>query len=690
MKLVVTGAGGFLGREFAAAATAAGHEVVALIRPTSDESRLVADCVIRRDIFEVAADDLPEGLDAVVHFATGTSGSVETMVSVAVEGTKRMLELARAAGVPRFVHISSMSVHSGPVRADARGYVLEQRPDLRGAYALAKTRAEEVFADLGRDSVLETIVVRPGLVFGRDMVDVLAGTAVRLPLGVAVGIGRAEQRVPWIDLDDLNELLLGILDSPREDGPRAYEALSEPVPAKRELVEIVALHTGLPRRTLWLPLVVPAAAALAVDALLRRDGTFRTLYAVRRAWRFDPAALDSAQAWRRAGRTPATTLRDSVRRAVTIDPVLDGPLDDEVRARAASILRATAHRRRAGADPRVVLLGAGRIVEEMHAPAIESLGRIEVAAVADPQASLASSVAARLGAPAYSSLAAVPDELVAGATVVVATPGPSHVDLAEQAVDRGASVLIEKPAALSLSEFERLAALETPTTPISVVHNYRLRPAVLRLWEFLLRHDVGPLVRARLRFASPPVKLERARWMRDERRNRVLLYDLGIHFVDVLVQVSGELTSVDEGSLRVSSDGLRTISFAAAAATDTCGDIFVDFDFAGTAPGVRIALEFARAACAVDFFPDGFRVFGPKPNPLDDVGAGLVRIADALRQRARRDRTVLRAIPHRQIYEEHLRRCATGAPSSFGIAGVAGTMRSLELIAERLYRGVAQ
>lgn len=687
MKLLVTGAGGFLGREFAAAASAAGHEVVALVRPTSDESRLVADAIVRRDLFELAADDLPDGLSAVVHFATGTSGSVEAMVAVAVEGTKRVLELARAAGVPRFIHISSMSVHAGPVRADAQGYIIERRPELRGAYALAKARAEAIFAEPARDGSPETIVVRPGLVFGRDMVDVLAGTAARLPLGLAVGLGRADQRVPWIDVDDLNELLLGIVESPPEDEARIYEALSQPVPTKRELVEVVALHTGLPRRTLWLPLVVPSAAATAVDLLLRRDRSFRTLYAVRRAWRFDPAALDSTPAWSRADRAPSATLRESVRRAVTIDPSLDGQLDVEARGRAASILRAATHRALPGGDHRIVLLGAGRIVDEMHVPALETLDGVEVAAVVDPQASLAAAVAARLGSAAYGSLAAVPDELVSGSTVVVATPGPSHVELAEEAVARGASVLLEKPAALSLPEFERLAALETPATPISVVHNYRLRPAVLRLWEFLLRHDVGPLVRARVRFASPPVKLERARWMRDERHNRVLLYDLGIHFVDVLVQVSGELTAVDQGRLRLSSDGLQTIAFAASAKGESCEDIFVDLDVAGTSPGVSVSFEFARSACSVVFFPDGFRVFGPKPNPLDDVGAGLVRIAGALRQRARRDRAVLRAIPHRQIYAEHLRRSAAGDPSSFALDGIAATMRSLELLSDRIYQG---
>ena len=686
MKLFVTGAGGFLGREFTAAAAAVGHEVAALVRRASEDVARLADAVIERDILELEPADIPPDLDAVVHFATGTDGDADAMAYVAVEGTKWMIELARAVSVPRFVHVSSMSVHRGPVAADDEspgGYALEPHPELRGAYALSKVRAEAAVAAAADDS-MEIVVCRPGLVFGRDMVDALAGTAVRLPLGLAVGLGRPEQGVPWIDVDDLNTALLGILASPPRAGIGAYELLSEPVPAKRELVEIVRRCTGLPRRTFWLPAAVPLVAAAARDALWR-DGTWRTVYAVRRAWRFDPAALDVGTAWERAERIPQASAHESVRRALTIEPELEGSLDEAVVRRAGALLAVARASSPVGGPRRVVLVGAGRIIQEMHVPALETLDGVSVAAVVDPQSAAASAVGQRLGAPTFARLADVPDEVTAGAVVVVATPGSTHAAIAEDAVARGATVLLEKPAALQLADFERLCELESAVAPITVVHNYRLRPAVLRLWMFLLEHDVGPLVRARLRVASPPLKLERARWMRDERRNRALLYEIAVHFVDLLVQVGGGLSRVDDGRLRVTSDGLRTIAFSANASSETCDDVFVDLDLAGTAPGVRLYLEFARSACALDFFPDGFRILPSRPNPLDDAGAALARIGGALRQRARSDRAAMRAVPHRLIYEEHFRRCADGGNSPFGLAGVTDTMRSLQLLGQALY-----
>jgi nucleoside-diphosphate-sugar epimerase/predicted dehydrogenase len=687
LKLLVTGAGGFLGREFVTAAAADGNDVVALVRRPSDGLERDAVAVIRRDVLSLDPDDLSDDLDAVVHFATGTNGDRDAIVHVAVEGTRRVFALAREASVPRFVHVSSMSVHQGPVEKDARapgGYALEPRPESRGAYALSKVRAEQVLLDERDRGETELVICRPGLVYGRGMLDPLAGTAARLPLGLAVGLGRAAQHVPWIDVDDLNAALLGIVASPARAGEvSVYELLSSPIPTKRELIGAVQTCSGRPRRTIWLPTLVPMAAAAGRDAL-RRDLSLRTAYAVRRAWNFDPAVIDAGPAWQRAGRKPGATLQESVRRSLTIDEAFDRPLDDEVRRRARALLD-VATRPDANRPARVVLVGAGRIADEMHVPALRSMTNVTVVGVVDPVEAAASAVANKLAAATFSRIEDLPDELLAGSTVTIATPGESHVDVAGEVVARGASVLVEKPAALSLAGFERLSALETSTTPVTAIHNYRLRPAAVQLWRFLVEHDVGPLMRARLRFASPPLKLERARWMRDEIRNRVLLYEIAVHFIDLLVQVSGELISLEHAFARRSSDGLQTISFSAAGSARACDDVSIDLDLTGVAPGVYLFLEFARSACQLDFFPDGFRILSDRPNPLDLAASSMTRASGALRQRLRRDRATRRARPHRLIYEEHLRRCVGADASPFGLGGIAETMRSLDLLDRVLY-----
>jgi len=134
MKIAVTGATGFLGRYIAARLAGAGHRLVCWRRPTSDvghfPSPITADSLtwIEGTLNdERAGRELVEGVDAVVHSALdhpsggfrGAEGNLLEFVERNVMGSLRLMEQARAAGVGRFVFISSCAVHD---------VILEDRP----------------------------------------------------------------------------------------------------------------------------------------------------------------------------------------------------------------------------------------------------------------------------------------------------------------------------------------------------------------------------------------------------------------------------------------------------------------------------------------------------------------------------------------------------------------------------------
>ncbi|GAB2612269.1 NAD-dependent epimerase/dehydratase family protein [Pseudactinotalea suaedae] len=165
MKVLVTGASGFLGRAVAARIAQAGHEVTTLQRRPSgvlgvrDVGGSVTDAAV------VAR--ATQGQDAVVHLAAKVSlaGEAAEFARVNVEGTRRLLEAARAAGVQRFVQVSSPSVAHlgrslvgvGAEPADPEG--------ARGHYARTKAAAE--LLALSYDSPeLAVLAVRPHLVWG--------------------------------------------------------------------------------------------------------------------------------------------------------------------------------------------------------------------------------------------------------------------------------------------------------------------------------------------------------------------------------------------------------------------------------------------------------------------------------------------------------------------------------------------
>jgi len=107
--------------------------------------------------------------------------------------------------------------------------------------------------------------------------------------------------------------------------------------------------------------------------------------------------------------------------------------------------------------PRFAVIGVGANVFNMHAPALQSSGQIEIAAVCDVNLAAAQRQAERFGCPYFSDhrvmLAAVrPD------AAVVLAPHPFHAAIAIDCLEAGAHVLVEKPIAVQVAEADRMIA----------------------------------------------------------------------------------------------------------------------------------------------------------------------------------------------------------------------------------------
>lgn len=186
MRVLVTGASGFLGQAVAHAVLAAGHEARTFQRrpagvPAAED---VLGSITERDDVERAVT----GVDAIVHLAAKVSlaGDPADFVRVNVEGTRSLLAAARRHGVRRLVQVSSPSVaHAGTsiVGDDA---LVADPAHARGDYARTKARAE--LLALGADSPgLRVVAVRPHLVWGPGDTQLVAriverARAGRLPL----------------------------------------------------------------------------------------------------------------------------------------------------------------------------------------------------------------------------------------------------------------------------------------------------------------------------------------------------------------------------------------------------------------------------------------------------------------------------------------------------------------------------
>lgn len=146
-----------------------------------------------------------------------------------------------------------------------------------------------------------------------------------------------------------------------------------------------------------------------------------------------------------------------------------------------------------GEQIRVALLGCGAVARDQHAPAVARHPRARLAAVCDVDPERARALASRFGAKAFRDPAAL---LAAGGAdaVFVLTRPDSHAALAEQALQAGAHVLVEKPFVTTTAEADRLLEVAGRVgRRLSVVHNYLFHPAVEELTGRIRAGEIGEI-----------------------------------------------------------------------------------------------------------------------------------------------------------------------------------------------------
>lgn len=182
MKVLVTGAGGFLGRRIVDSLLLQGVRHVRVHVRQAPPSGMIEDLRSRFPdaLIEVAQTNLlsrgalgplVQGVDCVIHAAAGMKGAAADMFSNTVLTSRNLLEAACEHQIARIVLISSFSVYEaaklkkGELLADD-STPIEAVGVERGAYGYAKTRQEHLFNEFQRTHGFESIILRPGVIYG--------------------------------------------------------------------------------------------------------------------------------------------------------------------------------------------------------------------------------------------------------------------------------------------------------------------------------------------------------------------------------------------------------------------------------------------------------------------------------------------------------------------------------------------
>lgn len=255
MRVLVTGASGFVGGALARHLAAdPSFKVVAPMRRRAEipgvQTVPIGDIGPGTD-WRAAV----EGVEAIVHCAArvhqmqdASADPLAAFREVNVEGTKSLAEAAVAAGVKRLVFVSTVKV-LGEAGTLGRPFREEDAPAPADPYAISKWEAEQELGRLSERSALETVIIRPPLIYGREPKANMLRLLRLVAKGVPLPLGAVRNKRSMIGLDNLVSALRAATIHPAA-ARRTFLVSDQQDVSTPELVNMMAAAMGRPSR-LW-------------------------------------------------------------------------------------------------------------------------------------------------------------------------------------------------------------------------------------------------------------------------------------------------------------------------------------------------------------------------------------------------------------------------------------------------------
>lgn len=319
MNVLVTGATGFTGGHLAASLARRGYRVRALVREKSlarfsqsDAARAGAVAVTGDLTDRAAVARAAEGAEVVYHIAAAyrEAGQPPSAYSaVNVEGTRHVLEAAKASGARRVVHCSTGGVHGHIHDPPAH----EDAPLAPGdVYQETKLAAEHVAREFGRRASLDVVIARPIGTYGPGdtrFLKMFRGIARgRFPI---LGSGEAFYHLTYID--DLVEGFRLCGETPAAAG-RTYLLAGPRYTTLNELTALIARELGVRPPRVHLPVWPFWLAGLVCEIVCVPLGIEPPIYRRRVDFFTKSRAFDTTRARTELGFAPKVDLEEGIHR----------------------------------------------------------------------------------------------------------------------------------------------------------------------------------------------------------------------------------------------------------------------------------------------------------------------------------------------------------------------------------------
>jgi nucleoside-diphosphate-sugar epimerase len=207
-----------------------------------------------------------QGVSEVVHLAArvhapqrANPNCRDEFFQINIAGTARLARFAAEAGVRRMVFISTVKVH-GEGKDEAYSEADGEAP--QGAYAVSKREAENILREISQRSSLETVILRPPLVYGPGVGANFLRLIQLIDRRVPMPFASVSNRRSLIFVENLVDAILACLQEEKAAG-RTYLVADAESPSTPQLITQIAGFLGVaPRLFAFPPLLLQLAAAL--------------------------------------------------------------------------------------------------------------------------------------------------------------------------------------------------------------------------------------------------------------------------------------------------------------------------------------------------------------------------------------------------------------------------------------------
>jgi len=277
MRLLVTGANGFIGRALCSEALARNAVVCAITRAPCDLPVGVDNLVFGSIGESTNWLDVLADCEVVVHLAArvhvmqeAAAVALEEFRRVNVQGTLNLARQAAAVGVRRFVFISSIKVNGESTQL-GQPFTSDDAPAPLDAYGVSKMEAEQGLREIALQTGMEVTIIRSPLVYGSGVKANFAAMILWLRRGMPLPLGAIHNQRSLVALDNLVDLIVTCLTHPAAANQTFLVSDNEDV-STTELLRRMGHALGCPARLIPVPvswLKVTAAMVGKLDVAQR-------------------------------------------------------------------------------------------------------------------------------------------------------------------------------------------------------------------------------------------------------------------------------------------------------------------------------------------------------------------------------------------------------------------------------------